>query len=354
MTTSTLPLDIIVDILSRLPVKSVLRCRCMSKSICSIIDGQNFINLHLKRSIETNSNLSLSFLFFTREPDTIIYSLNLDSLQKFFRVFNDFKFDLIGSCNGLLAIQNQMAGIIVLNPSTKKEFILPKFCSDLDSCDAYFDGFGYDACSDDYKFVRIMVFSNGNPASTEITVYSMKNNSWEKIKKGCPYHFWKPRNGVLAGGALHWLANRKPEADEANLMIAFDLSHEEFYQVPMPFAVGGGGFSACLEVLRGCLSLVCMYDIWVMKEYGVKDSWTKLFTFREGVIGPDDYLHVLTYSKCGHKVLVDKNNGHLYWYDLERQRVESVFKIDDLVRGYDNSIVCMDSLVSLDAYASNR
>lgn len=91
-----------------------------------------------------------------------------------------------------------------------------------------------------------------------------------------------------------------------------------------------------------------------MKEYGVKDSWTKLFAFVEGVIGRDDYLHVLTYSKCGHKGLVDKNNGHLYWYDLERQRVESVCKIDDLVRGYDNSIVCMDSLVSLDAYASNR
>lgn len=83
----------------------------------------------------------------------------------------------------------------------------------------------------------------------------------KKIKKACPYHFWKPRNGVLAGGALHWLANRNPEADEANLMIAFDLSHEEFYQVPMPLAVGGGGFSACLEVLRGCLSLVCTNDI---------------------------------------------------------------------------------------------
>lgn len=86
---------------------------------------------------------------------------------------------MIGSCNGLLSNQNQLAGIIGLNPSTKKELILPKFCNYLDNCIAYFDGFGYDASSDDYKFVRIMVFSNSNPMSTEITVYSMKKNSWE-------------------------------------------------------------------------------------------------------------------------------------------------------------------------------
>lgn len=92
---------------------------------------------------------------------------------------------------------------------------------------------------------------------------------------------------------MHWLANRNLEADEANLMVAFDLSREEFYQVPIPFAVRGRGFSACLE-LKGCLSIVCMYNIWVIKEYGIKNSWTRLFAFLEGVIRLDDnYLHVL-------------------------------------------------------------
>lgn len=53
----------------------------------------------------------------------------------------------------------------------------------------------------------------------------------------------------------------------------------------MPVAVSNGG-NFLFEVLTGRLSLVCMYydeqayDIWVMKVYGVKESWTKPFTLR--------------------------------------------------------------------------
>lgn len=53
----------------------------------------------------------------------------------------------------------------------------------------------------------------------------------------------------------------------------------------MPVAVSNGG-NFLFEVLSGRLSQVSMYydeqacDIWVMKVYGVKESWTKPFTLR--------------------------------------------------------------------------
>ncbi|KAJ4714708.1 putative F-box family protein [Melia azedarach] len=358
LTTLMLPLDVIIDILSRLPVKSLLRCKCLSKFFRSLIDGQDFINLHLKQSLETSSNFSLILSGFT-EPDSKIFCGSLDSLDNCVEVDHPFRnckyirsYDtlVIGSCNGLVALHNRREGIVLFNPSTKEHRILPNFYSGLDNCYVYFDGFGYDASTDNFKLVRIIVFNN--PLYTEVTVYRLKTNTWKRIENFPFYFFTNAGNGALASGALHWVANLNLNADEDDLIIAFDLKKEEFYQVPIPPA-GEGGFFISTEVLGGCLSVVCMYDyerpcdFWVMKEYGVKESWTKLFSFQEGAIIPSAYVPALAYSKSGDKVLV-QHQGNLYWYHLDDQRVESIVEIDCKVY---NAIVCVDSLVSPNAYA---
>ncbi|GMN36514.1 hypothetical protein TIFTF001_006094 [Ficus carica] len=55
---TSLPWEIIVDILFRLPVKDLLRYRSVAKSWCSLIDGPDFVKLHLDHSKEANSNLA--------------------------------------------------------------------------------------------------------------------------------------------------------------------------------------------------------------------------------------------------------------------------------------------------------
>ncbi|CAJ2664048.1 unnamed protein product [Trifolium pratense] len=54
---TNIPPELFTNILSLLPVPSLLRVRSTSKSIRSLIDSINFINLHLKNSF--NFNLSL-------------------------------------------------------------------------------------------------------------------------------------------------------------------------------------------------------------------------------------------------------------------------------------------------------
>lgn len=49
--TGSLPLDIISYILSRLPVKSLLRFKCVSKSWCSLISYPQFIRMNLNVAI---------------------------------------------------------------------------------------------------------------------------------------------------------------------------------------------------------------------------------------------------------------------------------------------------------------
>lgn len=72
-----LPPDIMMDILSRLPGKSLLRFKCVSKPFCSLIDSPELIKLHLNRSMETKSNLSLILIGW---DTTKILSKRLDLL----------------------------------------------------------------------------------------------------------------------------------------------------------------------------------------------------------------------------------------------------------------------------------
>ncbi|KAM3340851.1 hypothetical protein P3S68_028486 [Capsicum galapagoense] len=60
---SDIPPEVIDEILSRLPVKSLLRFKCVSKSFKSLIDSPKFIQAHLKQqSLKPNSDGKLLIL----------------------------------------------------------------------------------------------------------------------------------------------------------------------------------------------------------------------------------------------------------------------------------------------------
>ncbi|KAF7113714.1 hypothetical protein RHSIM_RhsimUnG0110600 [Rhododendron simsii] len=104
--------------------------------------------------------------------------------------------------------------------------------------------------------------------------------------------------GVLVGSALHWVVSQKPESDTANLVVAFDLTTEEYLLVPQP-EFSSKDFHMNIGELEGCLCILCNYiqkrvDVWVMKDYGVKESWTKLFSVAQptviDLLNLDDFL----------------------------------------------------------------
>ncbi|GER49774.1 F-box protein [Striga asiatica] len=138
------------------------------------------------------------------------------------------------------------------------------------------------------------------------------------------------------------------------VIMAFDLAKEEHYDVPMPEFSG----MVTVEVLGGCLAAVVFgkmntIEIWVMKEYGVMESWVKLLCFDSPVAQPCRNLYPVAYSKDGGKVLFNYKGLCLNWFDLRTKAVTIAF-VDGMsasLRASANDPVidareCVGSLVS--------
>lgn len=130
---------------------------------------------------------------------------------------------------------------------------------------------GYDSSNDDYKIVTVSC--DESPSNdTFVDVFSLRRGSWKRINSlhyPVDFHY-----AVFLNGAIHWLACSESEGVS---VIAFDLTTEKFNPVPIP----RGKFDPLKVVdLGGCLAMVVkqtfhQMDIWMMKEYGVGESWTK-------------------------------------------------------------------------------
>ena len=173
-----LPEEVVLEILYRLPVKSLIRFRCVSKSWNSLITTSAFIDSHLTQSLSLPSNsnkliVSLGNFRTKVEYYEFIHDDNNDSDSSFHQFQNvEFPlssyFNLIGSVNGLFCLCEKEQ-IILWNPCIRKFITLPKTNS------AVINGFGFDARTNDYKVVSIA--PKPRPL---VEVYSLKEGARRK------------------------------------------------------------------------------------------------------------------------------------------------------------------------------
>ncbi|XP_043693042.1 F-box protein CPR1-like [Telopea speciosissima] len=352
--TKNLPEDVIPDILSRLPVKSLLRFRCVCKPWCDLITDPAFVKMHLNRSLACNSNLSLIFKY----PNLLSMDLDVCEQQKAVELDHPLKSPnngtkVVGSCNGLLCLFNSDKDICLWNPSTKRHQKLPitpiefPITFTLYRYIAY--GFGYDPTTEDYKLVRV-VRSYGiddYSGNIEVKVYSLSTNSWRRIGDLPFHHTYIYGFGLLANSALHWVDT------DSKFIVSFDIKDEEFGGVPLPDFVQDE-FSWNVGVLGGQLCLVCRFfgvcvEVWMMKDYGVSYSWEKLFSIQHlWVTTSHDYIMPICYSKNG-EVILQHYSEALILYDPHGDRVRflGIHGAPDPEKS--RTQICVGSLVPLNA-----
>lgn len=194
-TVSQLPHDIIANILSRLPVKCLLRSKCVCKPWRSLISDPQFAKLHLAQSqkdsnidphrtlLSTNPLLSIDLEAYHGTEDgsnAIILELDYPAAIK---KDPEYEIDFAGSCNGLVCLVVDYKDFILWNPSTRESRPLPEPKPHLrDGSFSY--GLGYDFSTDDYKLLSV-ARGPWSPAivsdRTTVEVFSMKTNVWRII-----------------------------------------------------------------------------------------------------------------------------------------------------------------------------
>ncbi|KAK9949274.1 hypothetical protein M0R45_004807 [Rubus argutus] len=305
-----LPEDIIVQILYRLPVKPIVRFKCVSKRWCSIVSAPQFTKSQFKFASERKTlshRLLLSTCSQLESFDLQTPSFRDDaSVRKLAFPFKqpERAVKILGSCNGMVFVATESHyhdNSYIWNPTTGLLLKLPNPSYRVGSCPAvphcgcpsYMDGmcpvvphcgFGYVSATDDYKVVVAGSFRN---STVPVEIYSSKANSWKRIESQPLFSsdkgFAGPE-GTFSNEALHWLfASEKPT------IIAFDLVKEKFRERPLPLLKEDGETNNFLHdmgvVSGGCLC-VASYDehdsdgeiiqLWVMMDYDVCESWTKL------------------------------------------------------------------------------
>lgn len=346
---TTLPLEIIEDILRRLPVKSLKRFCVVAKSWYSLIESENFMKLHLRQSLISKSNRNLLF------GGLGLYNAVLDALDRADVIKPPFYYrsadSISNSCNGIVLVMSDPP--VLWNPFSTEYKVLPacpvEHPAPLDSFSKTVYGFGYDSSNDDYKVVRIVEFRHKIAhvrMASETKIYSHQSSSWRRIEDfPYPLPFLRGNWRAHVNGSLHTLVEN---SNDFRIM-CFSVHTEKHYHMLMPPGFQTRTADVTLDVLEGSLSVVCTSSqrvvIWIMKDYGVKESWVKLLSISPPAIDKNDFVKPLVYSRDGNKVLLNCDDKRLIWYDLRTKTVDDVFVEGMPFVFYAES--CVESLVRL-------
>ncbi|XP_026453048.1 F-box protein At3g07870-like [Papaver somniferum] len=229
-----LPLEIKLDILSRLPTESVLECKLVCKPWRNLVCHSSFSQQHLDHLLHNDSGKSINVIFNADKPrinssECYWFSYNEENLSPSIRRIDLTpelrSYSIVGSCNGLICLNHESL-IVICNPITKEYVTLPKLekenVTGWKQC--LLTGFGYHPVTNEYKVISINL-----PNSAEVEVYTLGSDGWRNVGKfkGRPGSFLD-RLGVFANGALHWVDAGK------QAIVTFNLADEKFCDTPLP------------------------------------------------------------------------------------------------------------------------
>ncbi|KAG2332610.1 hypothetical protein Bca52824_003790 [Brassica carinata] len=196
---------------------------------------------------------------------------------------------LAGSSNGLVCISPADDVVFLYNPTTRESNRVPDSaatvpCRYREKYQSY--GFGFDHLTHDYKVVKLVSDKKNNLLYA--CVYSLKSNWWRWICDLNYEHSNRFPPSVTLNGVIHWVVFTRLQqgSDRQRVILAFDIITQEFRrEVPFPeaedcpnsfkdFVVGNLNEHLC--VFYNCRRELLHDDIWVMNEYGVASSWTRI------------------------------------------------------------------------------
>lgn len=277
-------------------------------------------------------------------------------------------FRVLGSCNGLVLLLHHSYSInkriYLWNPATR--FYNKVFDLDND-LNVNTGGLCFDSSNNVYKAVIVMErrwtgIRNDNDGDAEcVIVASLKDKKWRKVE--CPYDTRSICDGITMYGRIHYRIRVSREDQHfccigglCNEIICFDPVTEKFDIFPVPESKSGRveDIIVGVGVLNECLCMTRLdkgdVEILVMKEYGVKESWTSLFFVGNLNIYPWSGAVVpLFMTDNGELILMINSNireKNVILYDPKNGNMQDIQLVDGRKEYTSCTISYVESLIS--------
>ncbi|KAK1568891.1 hypothetical protein Q3G72_030138 [Acer saccharum] len=411
--------EVVVDILSKLPVKSLICFKSVCKPWRAMFGDPKFIEMHLSNgisnkresyllrilpfndedgsSLSTDSDDGSDFGMLPLPDQTSVntspgydFDFNEDEVEEIYSLRDKKSFDEIGklevpiqskslyylmveSMNGVVCLIETdddegwypTVNMFLWNPATREFKTLPKpyinrFTGPVRVAAV---GFAFHPKINDYKVVTIVHSVEIN--SLKVEVFSLKEDCWRNVgaeimQVGAPrmtLSFQDYLSSAFVNGALHWTMCKKDGYFfSENYILSFDVCTDKFNKMKLPFPYVGYELLVyqAPKTFEGPLALIAYNsiencDIWLMKEYGVVESWVRQYSIRGWVWS----VMPFGFFDDGNLIIELSIDRHLFSYDLdvECMRYLEVFGHIRIVK-YIESLVPLKSDSRLNWYPS--
>ncbi|CAL4911347.1 unnamed protein product [Urochloa decumbens] len=347
---AVLPDELIIEILARLPAKSLCSFSCVSRAWRALISDP----ANRRRFAQT-----LSGIFFSRpgsKPPWFFVGLSaspppgVDTALSFLPPTCG-KMELVNSCNGLLLVRCTGAResrsppfYVVCNPATGEWITLPQpthapgLMSNLDTCSAEL---GFDPAASSNFYVFQLVQEYGRDIVQAVEIYSSETDRWVLRESGWSddklIHF--TRQMTYFKGFLHL-------CDMSSAVASVDTEGQTWrFSRVLSDTISGN----CISVGSSQRRLLCVYDdawqndamlIYVLEDH---DSEERVWTFKHSISKPGltlrggwDYYIAAFHPDSDLIFFFDLSQKRLMSYDMKHSDVHVICtlgKVPNIVDG---------------------
>ncbi|GJT94468.1 putative pentatricopeptide repeat-containing protein [Tanacetum coccineum] len=335
-----IPFDIQSEIMKRLPVKSLIQFRSVSKQWKSFIDNPKFIkNYHINHT-NPQHHLLVHYELDMVQTYTSIIDNNTFPQQKF-TLTPPILLSLLrgtlmlNSVNGLLcfcgrcgSLDSSTSMVVIWNPTLRKSvgivIPIPKV--------RHIVGFGVCPDTSDPKLVKIIV--DQISSMWEVEVFTLSTRFWKTVYMGAPFKscnlMWRQ---VCVDGVIYFRAYDDIGV-RTNFVLSFDLKSEKLGEVCLPERLVHTSVLDMAKVNES-LGLLEYYDegdvrvcgVWMRKD-GANKTFSKIYTVK-----------VEDKSSLYNIVLGFRNNGEVVMELMDDDNyLESVIKVYKPLSGHTNGV----------------
>ncbi|XP_009777611.1 putative F-box/kelch-repeat protein At1g20940 [Nicotiana sylvestris] len=355
--------DLVLDIISRLPVKLALQCRVLSKSFNNKLCEPNVCQSYASRWFQ-DQNISKLLIYSSSSLSSSRYEISnffckvyVNPSRDEISTISPLNVSVLSSCKGLLLLEfHQLKTFCIFNPITGMHQLIP-----YPELRNYFSTRGggvglvvdHPTPNGHYKLVTIGMLNRYE--GYKFCVFSSE-------EAGVVWHEFQLRMDVRGDSlvnpqpvyvhdCLHWLRNdgsilafdTKSSSGKASIFNRPEIITRYFFD-PM-YGIISFPCDAWLGVVRGVLTLVCVFKKFIVI-FGydhVSRNWTVSYTLPNFMPDlrnyGDDLLKWFDGKKLffvvNHSASRGASTGYLYEYDTERKTYE---KVDTLLLDMDSTI----------------